>query len=323
MKNKILTISIAGYNVEKYIYKTLESLCDIEVLDKLEVIVTDDGGTDSTESIVKDFVNKHPRTFRFIHKENGGWGSTVNIGLMNAHGRYFKVLDGDDQFETINLKKYIEHLERSNADISYTSYYQFNSISNTIEKRFTIDSRLSDERDYKISECKYDKLDFHMHNLAFKTTFLKQQNMLITEHCFYTDVEYVLKGIKNAKTISFFKGDIYRYRVGYNEQSCSKMGLKKHWRDHLKMVMTVLNEFDTVNDKYSREIYIKILQEVIKTQYNIFFMLSEKENFRNNILDFDKIICSKYSNLNIKLTKRVRLAKLLRFYFMKYISYGM
>lgn len=52
-------------------------------------------------------------------------------------------------------------------------------------------------------------------------------------------------------------------------------------------------------------------------------MLSEKENFRNNILDFDKIICSKYSNLNIKLTKRVRLAKLLRFYFMKYISYGM
>lgn len=323
MKNKILTISIAGYNVEKYIYKTLESLCDIEVLDKLEVIVTDDGGTDSTESIVKDFVNKHPRTFRFIHKENGGWGSTVNTGLMNAHGKYFKLLDGDDQFETINLKKYIEYLERSNADISYAPYYQFNSISGDIIKKFTIDGFLDDKRDYKISDCAYNKLDFHMHNLAFNTIFLKHQHISITEHCFYTDVEYVLKGIKNAETISFFKGDIYRYRVGYNEQSCSKIGLKKHWKDHLKMIMTVLKEFDTVNNKCNREIYIKILQDIIKTQYNIFLMLSEDGNFRNDILDFDKIIYSKYSNLSIKLTKRARLAKLLRFYFMKYISYGM
>lgn len=323
MENKILTISIAGYNVEKYIYKTLESLCNIEILDKLEVIVTDDGGTDSTESIVKTFINKYPKTFRFIHKSNGGWGSTVNTGLMNAHGKYFKVLDGDDQFETINLKKYIEHLERSNADISYAPYYQFSSKSGNIIKKFTIDGFLDDKKDHRISEGIFNKLDFHMHNLAFNTIFLKNQHISITEHCFYTDVEYVLKGIKNAETISFFKGDIYRYRVGYNEQSCSKMGLKKYWKDHLKMIMVVLNEYETVNNKYNKEIYIKILKNIIRTQYNIFLMLSEDGNFRDNILIFDKMITSKYSDLSIELSKRAKLAKLLRFYFMKYISYGM
>lgn len=323
MENKILTISIAGYNVESYIYKTLSSLCDIEILDKLEVIVIDDGGTDSTGDIVKLFIDKYPQTFKFIHKNNGGWGSTVNIGLMHAHGKYFKLLDGDDQFETVNLKKYIEHLEKCNADISYTSYYQFNSESGAIVKKFTINDTLDDKKDYEISNCGYDKLDFHMHNLAFNTVFLKQQNILITEHCFYTDVEYVLKGIKNARTISFFKGYIYRYRVGYNEQSCSKMGFKKHWKDHLKMIMVVLNEFENVVDKCNREIYIKYLKCIIRTQYDIFLMLSEDGDFRNNVLDFDKMISNKYSNLNIKLSKRATLAKMFKFHFMKYIAFGM
>lgn len=323
MENKILTISIAGYNVEKYIYKTLESICDIEILDKLEVIVIDDGGTDSTKDIVKKFVNKYPKTFKFIHKNNGGWGSTVNTGLANAHGKFFKLLDGDDQFETINLKKYINHLEKSNADISYTSYCQFNSETGAIVKRFIVDDTLDDKRDYKISDCVYNKLDFHMHNLAFNTVFLKQQNILITEHCFYTDVEYVVKGIKNAKTISFFKENIYRYRVGYNEQSCSKIGFKKHWREHLKMVMIALNEFETINNKYNREICIKYIKQVIKSQYDIFLILSEDGNFRKDILKFDKMISDKYPNLNIKLGRRARLAKIFKFHFMKYIAYGM
>lgn len=323
MDNKILTVSIAGYNVEKYIYKTLESLCDIEILDKLEVIVTDDGGTDSTESIVKTFVDKYPETFRFIHKSNGGWGSTVNIGLINAHGKYFKLLDGDDQFETINLKNYIKHLEKSNADISYAPYYHFESETGDIVKKFTISNIFDDKRDYKLSDCAYNKLDFHMHNLAFNTEFLKQQNILITEHCFYTDVEYVIKSIKNAKTISFFRGNIYRYRVGYNEQSCSKIGLKKHWKDHLKMVMVVLNEFKTLNNECNKEICIKHVRDVIKTQYNIFLMLSEDGDFRKDAYLFDKMISNKYASLNIKLGKRARLAKIFKFYFMKYIAYGM
>lgn len=323
MEDKVLTISIAAYNVESYIYETLQSLCDVKVLDKIEVIVIDDGGTDSTENIVKKFVYKYPRTFRFIHKSNGGWGSTVNTGLANAHGKYFKILDGDDQFETVNLEKYIEHLEKSNADISYTSYYQFNSETGAIVKNFKVDNIFSDNKDYKISDCVYNKLDFHMHNLAFSTVLLKQQNILITEHCFYTDVEYVIKGIKNAKTISFFKGDIYRYRVGYNEQSCSKIGLKKHWKEHLKVVEIVLDEFDTISNKYNKEICIKCIKNIIGVQYNIFLMLSEDGDFRNDILNFDKMISNRYPNLNIKFGKRVRLAKLFKFHFMKYISYGM
>lgn len=52
--NKILTISIAGYNVEKYISKTLDSLL-INNIEDLEILVEDDGGTDSTANIVNEY----------------------------------------------------------------------------------------------------------------------------------------------------------------------------------------------------------------------------------------------------------------------------
>ena len=59
--SKILTISIAAFNVEKYIRETLTSLCDDEVIDDLEIFVIDDDGKDHTLEIAKEFANKYPK----------------------------------------------------------------------------------------------------------------------------------------------------------------------------------------------------------------------------------------------------------------------
>ena len=120
---KILTVSIAAYNVEKYIDQTLKSLVVPEIMDKLEVLVIDDGGKDSTVDIVERYVDQYPDTFKLIRKENGGWGSTVNCGLKNATGKYFKLLDGDDYFS--ELARFIDVLQQTDADLVYTPYVIF------------------------------------------------------------------------------------------------------------------------------------------------------------------------------------------------------
>ena len=96
MERPLLTVSVAAYNVEKYIENTLECFQDPALAGLVEVLVTDDGGSDSTMEIAGRIAKEYPEIFILCHKENGGWGSTVNYGLARAKGKYFKLLDGDD-----------------------------------------------------------------------------------------------------------------------------------------------------------------------------------------------------------------------------------
>ena len=78
---KILTVSIAAYNVEKYLDETLKSLTDNRYVNDLEVLVVDDGSTDKTGEIAIRYQNVFPNSVKYIKKENGGHGSTINKGV--------------------------------------------------------------------------------------------------------------------------------------------------------------------------------------------------------------------------------------------------
>lgn len=66
MSGKILTVSIAAYNMEKYIRQALDSLIDERVIGDLDVFVIDDGGTDRTFEIAKEYAAKYPHSiFRY------------------------------------------------------------------------------------------------------------------------------------------------------------------------------------------------------------------------------------------------------------------
>ena len=99
---KILSITIPSYNVEKYIDKCVQSMLVDSILDDIEILIVNDGSKDSTPEIAKGYVEKYPQTVRLIDKENGGHGSTINAGIREATGKYFKVVDGDDWLNTEN-----------------------------------------------------------------------------------------------------------------------------------------------------------------------------------------------------------------------------
>lgn len=91
---KVLSVSVAAYNVENFIVQCLDSFVDTEILDQIEVLVTDDGSTDSTREIVKKYQEQYPQTFRLICQKNAGPGSTVNSRIgpcvweVFPHGRW-------------------------------------------------------------------------------------------------------------------------------------------------------------------------------------------------------------------------------------------
>lgn len=107
---KILTVTIPSYNVEKYLRQTLDSFLAEEILEEIEVLIVDDGSKDGTAAIGKEYEKNYPGTFRVISKENGGHGSTINRGIQEAKGQYFKVVDGDDWVNTGDFIKLVKAL---------------------------------------------------------------------------------------------------------------------------------------------------------------------------------------------------------------------
>lgn len=98
MKKKVLTIIIPMYNMEKYINQCLDSLM-VQGMERLEVIVVNDGSKDGSLAIARTYESRYPQIFCVINKENGNYGSCINCGLSKATGRYIRVLDADDFLE--------------------------------------------------------------------------------------------------------------------------------------------------------------------------------------------------------------------------------
>lgn len=93
----MITVIVPVYNVEKYIRQCLDSIISQTYKD-LEIILVDDGSTDSSGTICDEYAQKDARV-KVIHKENGGLSSARNAGLNIAQGEYITFVDSDDTIE--------------------------------------------------------------------------------------------------------------------------------------------------------------------------------------------------------------------------------
>ena len=324
---KTLTVSISAYNVEKYIQKTLDSLI-IDNMELLEVLIIIDGSKDKTIEIAKNYQEKYPNTFKVIYKENGGYGSTINTGIENAKGKYFKQLDGDDWYNTENLNDFCLKLKNIDTDIVYTPYIECSEKTNNEEiKRCEIEKFPNRNEIENIISSVEKRLQ--MYSLTYKTKLLKENNIKIQEHCFYTDTEYVFYPLICSKTIYVLDFPIYIYRVGLEGQSISIKGKLKHCKDHLKVdyrLMEQIKDFSklTLNFRVYLEKFLSQLFAVGIGGYLI-LLPPTKENY-NLIKEFDKKILDAnkeiYDNMEkySKFVKKIRKANYFSYKILYYLK---
>lgn len=232
---KLLTISIAAYNMEKYIREALEPLTDARVIDNLEIFVIDDGGTDHTLEIAKEYAAKYPNSIFPIHKENGGYGSTVNYAVAHATGKYFKLLDGDDWFDREALVSLVETLRRIDADIIKTPFYRF--VDGVKTKRE--EKEIAREQLMQISDIA-DKITIIAHWAGtIRTEILKSADIDLPGKMNYTDAIFMYKSFAQARTIYFCDHCVYCYRLGRNGQSSSAESRAKHYKEEMRVFFII------------------------------------------------------------------------------------
>lgn len=232
--NKILTVSVAAYNIQNFVTNTLDSLL-VNGIDDVEILVNNDGGSDNTVNIAKQYEIKYPGIIKVIEKENGGYGSTINYGIDHAKGKYFKQLDGDDWYDKDGFIKLLETLRKNDADVFYTPYTIYNESINSIEKRDTMSQVSTGIHDINAVINKHQLLWMNMYTLAYRTELLRKCNVRLIEKCLYTDTIYSLIPITFAGDIYISHDCVYCYRIGRDEQSVSKNSKMKHYGDHMKV----------------------------------------------------------------------------------------
>lgn len=112
----VLSIIVPVYNLENYLCKCIDSILGQTYRD-FEVLLVDDGSTDSSLSICLQYAETDSRICVF-HKDNGGASSARNLGLEKARGQYISFIDGDDFIEPDLYERLLEDLLKTNADIS-------------------------------------------------------------------------------------------------------------------------------------------------------------------------------------------------------------
>ena len=310
---KILTVSIAAYNVEKYIKRTLDSLItDENTMSKTEVIVVNDGSTDGTAKIAEEYVNKYPDTFKLISKENGGYGSTVNTTIAVARGKYYKLLDGDDRFTTEHLAGFIDYLEKCDSDLVLAPFTEDNIADNKEVLVSTNDCISEETNDIEKIEIPDNPA---MHEMAVRTRVLSDNNVRIKEKCFYTDTDFIIKTLIYSKTVSRYDKSIYCYNVGREGQSISKEGLKKHYIDAIDVSMVgcddVSKVLDELNDGVKKKLLIKRLNRMVSLAYTVILLQDNKIDVINELKRYDKSLKIGYPQI-YELTGIVKRIKLMR-----------
>lgn len=207
--------------MEKYLGQCLDSLLVPSVGD-VEILVINDGSKDRTSEIAHEYSQRYPQSIRVIDKFNGHYGSCINRGLNEATGKYVKILDADDSFDSEVFERFIEFLKDTDADLVLSNYCIVNENRVVTDFRSITGSKVPD-KNYQFSET-IDLLTskfMAMHGVCYRRDMLLSLGYTQTEGVPYTDQEWIFEPMTKVKIVSVFPKYLYRYLVGREGQSIS------------------------------------------------------------------------------------------------------
>lgn len=116
----LVSIVVPVYNVEKYLKKSIESILN-QTYKNIEILLVDDGSTDSSGKICDSFSKVDPR-IRVFHKANGGLSDARNFGIEQMKGQYVAFIDSDDYISKDYVWKLYSSIKNNDSEVSICSF---------------------------------------------------------------------------------------------------------------------------------------------------------------------------------------------------------
>jgi len=229
--NSKLSIVIPVYNEEKTITKILEIVSKVKLTIRKEIVIVNDGSTDSTSNLIKEFVrgfSSKDTEINFIEKQNGGKGSAVKAGIKHATGDIIIIQDADLEYNPNEYQEVINPILNNKTKVVYGS------------------------RRLKKSNKQYSGIAFYMGGIlvTWVTNFLYGSRLTDEPTCYKTFDAKLIKSfeIKGNKfewepeiTAKILKKGIKIYEVPISYHPRHKQeGKKINWKDGLQAIYTLI-----------------------------------------------------------------------------------
>ncbi len=216
MPSPKVTVIIPVYNVEDYLEECLESAI-AQTLEDIEIIVMDDGSTDSSPQIIDRFANRDAR-IKAVHKANEGYGKSCNRGFDMAQGEYVAILESDDFIDPEMYERLYALAKELDADVVKGPYRDF--YSDGTSKPYILNDWLSEKMPvrqlYSLVSCPW-QLAYHQSIWAgiYRRSYMDEHNIRFLEApgAGNVDVGFCVESLMHSERIAWLDEVFYNYRV--------------------------------------------------------------------------------------------------------------
>lgn len=204
----ILSVVSPVYNGAKYLEPFLRSVLQ-QSFPHFELIMVDDGSTDSSIEIIKTYQKKDSR-IHLIGQNHKGAGSARNFGLSRAKGQYIIFLDCDDWFSEDFFKTMIDRIEADQSDIAICEFFIYNQQTGEMGK-----SAIPETRNQKIERTNlvFDIFAPNPWTKLYRISFLKKKELLFQEIPSCNDWSFAYTSLACAEKISVIRKPLVYYRT--------------------------------------------------------------------------------------------------------------
>ena len=288
---KILSVIVPTYNMEKYLQRCLDSfLVKDKFKEILEVLVVNDGSKDSSYIIAHEYQSRFPALFRVLDKENGNYGSCVNRGLHEIKGRYVKIVDADDWVDTIALESVLKYLKQNMVDMLLTMrciIYEKEEVKRedplfSYPQNQILPFSVFVEKDKRYSSCQ-------MHWIIYRTDILFKMNYKQTEGISYTDAEWTYIPMSSIQTFSYLPVFLYNYAIGREGQTVNPSVMARSNGQNLIVIKNLVDAYikffhdaDKHHQKYLRD---KLHNQIVYL-YSRYLLTAKSDT--SDLIEFDR-----------------------------------
>lgn len=287
MSRPSVSIVMPIYNASNFLKESLGGLVQ-QTLNNIEIICVNDGSTDNSLDIIKQYAFNDSR-IKIIDKPNSGYGNTMNEGIKISTGEYIGILEPDDFCDNTMFENLYLAAKSNNADVVKSNYYEYTTQKNE-NNFFEVLEGL--EYNQLTSAAENEQIIFRrpcIWSAIYKKDLLEENHIVFNETpgASYQDTAFAFKVWVSAKRVMFVKDAYLHYRIDNDNSSVKSSGKIFSICDEFQSMQAFLNE-----DKNKKEKYSKILQVLKLDSYtwNLNRITAEFQNvFKDQIaLDYIK-----------------------------------
>ncbi len=214
MKKKV-SVVIPVYNVERYLRQCIESVLAQKLTD-IEIILVDDGSTDSSPAIIDEYAKKDGRIVA-VHQKNRGYSATVNLGIEKAQGEYIGIVESDDFIEPKMYEKLYRKATKYDADIVKCMFYKYDSTQAVADKIFTnpggADLEKAPEECFSPSDWpQIIAIHSSVWAALYKSSFVKKIKIPESAGASYQDLPFMMELMTRVEKVCVVKEPLLHWR---------------------------------------------------------------------------------------------------------------